>query len=219
MRILIIILTTLLTSACCFVGGSISDDVALYKNSRVLKPIIFPKELSEKFPKISKEFMRAVHRWEISTPVEFYVSQEIYGPRGSISVGIGFYPTMLDPEGKNTLGFYNPAQQYLFFNENLENSEDESVYKTCLHELGHVLGLPHIIGKIDEDGEKNFVFGGAYDIVLPTKAEAKKCIMYPISCDEEQDDLTEIEILWVRHALMHDINLTSFVETCIYEKN
>jgi hypothetical protein len=167
--------------------------------------------------------MKAIDRWELSAPVDFKIIDEMYGPRGSISVNFGTYISPFDPTGLNILGFYNPEIHLLFFNEHMEtdkeNFSDDALYKTCLHELGHVLGLPHIVGKLDENGKETFDFGGGFDIVLPTKAEAKKCIMYPVSSDKEQTDLTEIEILWVRHALMHDLNLTSLLGTCNYEKD
>lgn len=222
MRILALLLASFILVACSTTLLT-SDDLELYCHSRILKPLILPKEVADAYPRIFKQFMRAIDRWELSAPVDFKVIDDVYGPRGSISVGFGTYRSIFDPTGKNMLGFFDPEERILFFNERMENDtenfSDDSIYKTCLHELGHVLGLPHIVGKIDDDGNTTFESGGAFDIVLPTKAEAKKCIMYPISSDKDQEDLTEIEILWVRHALMHDLNLTTFLGACNYEKD
>jgi hypothetical protein len=222
MRILALLLVSLIAVACS-VTLLTPDDLELYCHSRILKPLILPKAIAEAHPRMFKQFMRAIDRWELSAPVDFKIIDEMYGPRGSISVGFGTCVSIFDPTGMNILGFFNPEQHILFFNERMEsdaaNFSDDSIYKTCLHELGHVLGLPHIVGKLDDDGNETFEAGGAFDIVLPTKAEAKKCIMYPVSNDKDQEDLTEIEILWVRHALMHDLNLTTFLGACNYEKD
>jgi hypothetical protein len=159
----------------------------------------------------------------MSVPVDFEIIDGMFGPIGSVSIVFGLYPTMSDPAGTNTLGFYNPDLHILFFNETEEQDEerfsDDSIYKTCLHELGHTLGVPHIIGRVNEKGESSFDHGRGFDIVLPTIEEAKKCIMFPVSKDSDQKDLSPIEILWARHFLMHDLNLTNFLGNCFYEKD
>jgi len=199
------------------------NDMDLYCGSRIYKPFILPKEIEESHPRITKQLIRAMNRWAMSVPVDFHIISGMSGPVGSTSVVFGRYPTMSDPAGTNTLGFYNPELHLLFFNEEEEIDEkkfpDESIYKTCLHELGHVLGLPHIIGKVDNNGKLNFSGGRGFDIVLPTLKEARCCIMFPVEADKDQTDLSPIEILWARHALMHDLNLTSFLGTCFYEEN
>lgn len=219
MRMIILLLLLIVLGACSNVSLN-TDDLNLYCNSRIFKPLILPKEVSDKFPRITKQFNRAIRRWEMATPVELHVYDDFSGPRGSISVFFGNYMNMLSVSN-NILGFYSPNTKMLFFTDDMENEEtysDDAIYKTCLHELGHVLGLPHIIGKIDDNGDFSYESGSGFDIVLPSKEDAEKCIMYPIAHDEDQTDLSPVEILWARHALMHDINLTSFLENCTYGK-
>jgi hypothetical protein len=222
MRILAALLLCFTTLACSNVSLS-KDDLSLYCKSRIYKPFILPKEVADAHPRIVKQLRAAMNRWEMSAPVDFHILDGMMGPIGSVSIIFGYYPTVYDLTGKNTLGFYNSDLKLLFFNEdqelNTEKFSDDSIYKTCLHELGHTLGLPHVIGKSDENGEIGFFGGRGFDIVLPTLEEAKKCIMFPVASDKEQRDLTPLEILWVRHALMHDLNLTSFLGNCFYEKD
>jgi hypothetical protein len=221
MRILAMLLVCLAAVACSATLLT-PDDMELYCHSRVFKPLILPKEIAEKHPRITKQLHKAMQRWELSAPVDFKIFEGQMGPRGSISVVFNpaVNPFIMMMPG--ILGLYNADAHYLFFNEEMEHNEkefsDDSIYKTCLHELGHVLGLPHIVGKLDEKGNPSFDFAGSFDIVLPTDEEARKCIMYPIASDKDQTDLSPVEILWVRHALMHDLNLTTFLGLCMYGK-
>ena len=217
MRLFALLLLIFVTTACSTIFTS--DDLGLYGKSKILKPLIFPKEIANANPRLSQALHKAIQRWEVSAPVCFLISDEVFGPRGSVSVII----SSPDPGMLSILGYFSPERHSLFLNEYMETHpldySDEAIYKVCLHELGHLLGLPHIVGKIDEEGNSSFQGGGAFDIVLPTKEEAERCIMYPVSNNDLETDLSPIEILWVRHALMHDLNLTSFLGTCIYENN
>lgn len=214
MRVLAIILISIFAASACSSVTIDKDDVGLYQKCKVFKPLILPKMVSDANPRITKAFRKAIARWEMAVPVEFNVFDGMMGPRGSISVVMGGDNPFTMSFGGFILGYFSPGTQVLFFNhameEDVEHFSDDALYHTCLHELGHVLGLPHFIGKTDLEE------GGVHDIVLPTKDEARKSIMYPYPADDVQRDLTPIEILMARHFLIHDLNFTSSMGNCNY---
>ncbi len=220
MRILIAMLLCF-TFAACLATFLTPNDVTFSNHSKIYKPLLIPKEISDAHPRIIGQLIKAIHKWESVAPVELHIIYDYWGPRDSTAIVIDIQPTLADPTGDNLLGYYNPVTNVLFLNKNMETNlerfSENYLYRTCLHELGHLLGLPHIIGKLDDDGKETFDYGGCFDIVLSTKKEAKKCIMFPVASNSEENELSEIEIFWVRNSLMHDLNLTSLLGTCTYE--
>jgi hypothetical protein len=112
------------------------------------------------------------------------------------------------------VGLYDPYRRTILIDvkNNLDNDSDE-VFNICVHELGHAFGLPHVIGKVNTEDNELFKYGGVSDIVLPLDSDAQKCIMYPFT-SEKRLKLQTVEILWARHFLMHDMNLTACNTPC-----
>ena len=219
MRILAILLALFLLVSCHSSQTVVSTDVALYLNCRIYKPLLISTQMSQEFPRIHAQMLRAIEEWEDVVPVDFHVRYGFAGPWGTILLNYKIPPEEAVEAAVYYLGLYNSNDPSIIINKKMEGDTekftDQVIFETCMHELGHALGLPHIIAQ-KPDG--TYSSGKGRDIVLPTIKEAKQCIMFPTISGETDGRLKAIEILWAHHALMHDPNLGVLPDGCVLRR-
>ena len=119
-----------------------------------------------------------VERWNV---VEVLLD-DLQSPPFSYSMGI--------------LGIWDPYGRQLLFDAEFLETQPDVAYPVALHELGHMFGLPHVVGIYEP------AFSGW--LVLPESEDAETYVMYPsYVSDKGQKALSEIEIEIARHHLLH----------------
>ena len=163
---------------------------------------VFQDEI-DLYPETWKQLQKALSEWSGQIPVRWIVLTEdsslalsVYGRLDAIEIhladlqgdGYGF------PEG--LLGLWESnSGSVLIDADYLENNADQA-YSVSLHEIGHMFGVPHIIG-FDELGYTGYV-------VLPEGYDATNFVMYPRATSKNpQKTLSWIEIELARNNLLH----------------
>lgn len=163
--------------------------------------IVFQQEIDQ-YPETWKHFQAALDEWRQHIPVRWVVLVEDHALPFSISgrmdsIEVHMIDLQSDPYNlpNNLLGMWlSDGGKILLDADFLEN--DARAYSVCLHELGHMLGVPHIIS-FDELGYTGYV-------VLPPEQDATNFVMYPSSVSNNpQKQLSPIEIGLAYHNLLH----------------
>ncbi len=94
------------------------------------------------------------------------------------------------------LGLWLPdAKQILLDADTLEANPDMA-YSVTLHELGHMFGLPHLVGFTEP------AYTGT--LVVPIAEDAESYVMYPTNIPGKlQQTLSQLEIDLARHYVLH----------------
>ena len=162
----------------------------------------------EQYPEIADAFLMALHEWEKHIPIKLSVFTEdptvinpVYGVEvwhnrpGIIQVLIVDLnaPPFNYPEG--VIGLWDSVNHHIQLDADVLTAHPDAAYGVSLHELGHVFGVPHIVGEEDH-GISGF-------IIVPKEVEAEKYVMYPIYKKDGHHALSVIEINLAIHHVMH----------------
>jgi len=193
---------------------SLTSDIHIYENSKIYKTFVLPQSVSDQYPNINKVFLRALKAWQDVLPIECQIFHGFTRPRGAVSINFCDIHQVYPDTAPEIIGEFIPSLQLLLIDTANGDKDDDQTYNVCLHELGHALGLPHIVGKIDQFGNSGLIRAGSWDIILPTDLEARECIMFPIVNPNKRGSISNLEKLWALHFLMHDLNLSYDFNRC-----
>jgi len=156
----------------------------------------------DQHPETNKQFQRALDTWADRLPLEAALFQEGHMTVLTLLVGTDI-DVSLDPHNikvrftnihappysmpDDNVGAFNHHTKELILDDILEKDPDMA-YAVSLHELGHVFGLPHIIG------QKEF-FGMTGNIVLSENMNPKSYLMYPeVSEENKCGNISNLEV-------------------------
>jgi hypothetical protein len=162
------------------------------------------------YPQAKKGFEEAIQEWCKYLPLDckitiiddvtpYLPSIQRQLPGGCIEVRLA---ASGGPEFKlphQIIGLWQSNINTLLLNGPFLEKNPEYAKRTALHELGHMLGLPHIVNSKDEDTQSGY-------IVVPDEIDAKKFIMYPTLLPGANEDLSELEIHLAQERIL---NLTT----------
>jgi hypothetical protein len=178
--------------------GLFSTDNNFYVS---IELIAFQEEI-DKYPETWKNFEAAIQEWSRHIPVRWVVLIEdpampysVQGRIGSVEVHLADLQSDDYNLPENLLGAWVAgADKILLDADSLETYS--RAFSVCLHELGHLLGVPHIVG-FEDLGRSGFV-------ILPPGEIATGYVMYPNSVkDLPQKKLSSIEIDLAYNHLLH----------------
>lgn len=165
--------------------------------------IVFKKEV-EKYPVTWENIAQAIDKWKSLIPVRFLVvvMDPITNPAflasetGAIVIHLGDLQDKPYGFPEGVLGmWYSPKEELFFDADTLEGIPDKA-YTVALHELGHMFGVPHVVGF--------FQHGTSGSIVLPLGADPTERVMYAYSIKSKQQSvLSNVEIMLARFNLIH----------------
>lgn len=179
--------------------------------------IVYTSEMIE-YPETEKAFEAATQEWSKYLPIQCVIHYcddvdpfEVGFVKPSFDSTIVVRITKLTgPEfglPKQILGMWEGADNRLLLNGPFLEVRASMAKATSLHEIGHVLGIPHIVN----DGE-----GAASGyIILPKAIDAKKLIMYPTMSGVTNSELTEFEINIAKEHLILLNSSVHFAQNCI----
>jgi len=94
------------------------------------------------------------------------------------------------------LGLWDSKRERILLDADLLETDEDLAYSVMLHELGHLFGVPHVVG-FYESGSTGF-------LVLPLEENAREYVMYPRSvANQSQSVLSDLEVMIARHHLIH----------------
>ena len=163
--------------------------------------IAFQEEI-DKYPETWKNFEAAIQEWSKHVPVRWVVLIEdpamnylFQGRMGSIEVHLADLQGENYNLSKGLLGVWLASTDKILLDADFLETYSRA-FSVCLHELGHLLGVPHIVG-FNEMGRSGFV-------ILPPGEIATNYVMYPNSVkDLPQKTLSSIEIDLAYNHLLH----------------
>lgn len=165
----------------------------------VVEFVVFKQEI-EKYPVSWQNFQKAVNEWALHVPIKIALYIEdpdnfhpLFGPMtyrhryNIITVHLDDLQAPVYGYQPGILGIWDSEElRVLLDAESLEKNPAQA-YVTALHEVGHMLGVPHIIND-KQSGHTGIV-------MLPEELNAREYIMYPFAGPENQDSkLSELEI-------------------------
>jgi|SRR5689334_567467 len=166
--------------------------------------VLFTDEIAAS-PVTSHAFEEAIQTWANDLPVQCGIYLDEVHPLLPINALI---PTISDMPGivhvrivdihaqpwlmeEGVLGFWDYQTNNLVLDKGLLEMDPDMAYSVCLHELGHVFGLPHL-----ENESAQFPLSG--EIMVPDEFDASRMVMYPIYDPDKNKRATlsdlEIEI-------------------------
>lgn len=153
---------------------------------------------TDKQPVLTAALIRAIQEWSKYIPISVKIYKEDPSVFSPFTMGPMVYhnrpcivqvimtdmqlPTFNYPE--DVVGLWDSSNNQLLLDSDKLEVDSEAAYAVCLHELGHMFGVPHVIGK-DEIGLTGY-------IVVPEAAQ--QYVMYPNYAGKDQNVLSPIEI-------------------------
>ena len=171
--------------------------------------VVFAEEI-KKYPVTWSKAQEAIVEWGKHLPVRIvtyvedplminpFVGPMIYHNRpGVIKLHLDNLQGSAYRFGRGLLGLWHSQEQSILLDADVLETLPEIAYSVTLHELGHVFGIPHVVGFSDE-GLTGF-------IILEEGTDAKNYVMYPRYVkDHEQKILSALEIQLARHGVTHN---------------
>ena len=164
--------------------------------------IVFQKEI-DRYPETWENFNAAIQEWSQHVPVRWVVFNEDHDLPYSLKGRIHAIEVHLaDLQGisygmpDELLGLWDSGRSRILLDaDSLENNPNQA-YSVSLHEIGHMLGVPHVVG-FDDVGNTGFV-------VLPKGYDAPSFVMYPHAVKgQPKKALSTLEIGFAFHHLLH----------------
>lgn len=193
--------------------GSAPDSVQQEDKFYVAMEVVFHADQAAKYPLTSAGLQDAISMWMSKVPVRMGVFIQDSAP----PVVIPFMPfgpiNYLDRPGiveilmddiqappynmpPEYLGVWIPSEKKLYLDADTLEINPAQAYSVALHELGHMMGLPHIAG-YDEPAKTGTV-------IIGPGQDAESFVMYYMSVPgKPQNVLSQIEIDVARHHLLH----------------
>lgn len=171
--------------------------------------VVFEDEIAQS-PNITKAFQAALNEWVEHLPLECLIFVEKSSPFLFVPFGpditseqpgivrvhmvdIHIAPYSM-PVG--ILGYWNWKENALVLDKGMLENDPDKAYMVCLHELGHVLGLPHFVNQHDLGALSGW-------IVIPDEFDAKQTVMCPVSSDSNKHaKLSQLEISLAQKNLL-----------------
>lgn len=153
------------------------------------------------YPQTWNAVLAALATWAAQVPVHFIVHVQDGVTTTQVmreSISIRLIDLQAPPYRKPTglLGLWVQTPPIIFLDADMLEDGPVAAVSVVLHELGHMLGVPHVINW-NEPGLTGF-------IVLPRGEDASASVMYPRAIPgKDQINLSEIEVAIARHTLIH----------------
>jgi len=200
------------------------DESAIVYDFRVNLNILTHESTQSNYPVTYTAIDRALKEWEKHVPVKFDVYMELENPPFGITgitrslspvriiIGDLQSPQMGYEHLDRVVGLWDPVQQRLLFDGDTLEIDSEMAYIVALHEVGHMLGVPHIVSDTEE-----FVFNG----YIRVKDNASGYVMYPNVGNSQTGELSQIEIDIATNHVKHHMTGDSVgfgVDGCRYHR-
>lgn len=172
------------------------EDIKFYVDFEL---IVFQSDI-ETYPVMWRAFTEALYEWSVHIPIRWSVFIQpngkpylFYEKHRAIQIRFA----ELEEEGfPGFVGLWFNTENSVLLDVMLEK-KPAIAYSVSLHELGHMLGVPHVIG-FNDPGHTGY-------IVLGRDIDATQYVMYPSAIDGvDQKSLSLIEINLARNSLMFD---------------
>lgn len=162
---------------------------------KIVKVLVLNKENCEHYPIIHRCFLDAAKIWAEKLPIHFVVT---YDERIS-GVRIVFAELSDPPYNQPTIlgGYYKEPIEQIVLDKDLEENHDIAAYgplitSVCVHELGHMLGLPHVVGPSAAMRDC---------LEISSDQEAPYYIMYPYVTPNFAQVIQDLELEYLRKNL------------------
>ncbi len=189
-------------------GNAPGLDLEPNKFNVIFELVVFVEQI-EQYPETWKQFRAAMYEWARHLPIKFIAYHEnptmihpLMGPHlyrhrpGVIQVHMADLSSSAYGLSDRLLGMWQSSRQRILLDADSLETRPEYAYSTSLHEIGHMLGVPHVVGANDP-GLTGF-------IILRQEVDAENWVMYPRQVkDKPQKILHSLEIALARHNLMH----------------
>jgi hypothetical protein len=214
MRLLSLILTGLLLCGCA--GQSNNTEVVFISPPAAdtdqefsirIEFVLFTSEI-EQYPVVAQAVEEAISAWTVDLPIEAAVFVEnkdftqlfpLLSPLSRKNVIIvEMVENDLDP---SRVGAWFEGSNTLTLNVAKISDDLDLARAVAMHEIGHALGVPHVINSFQVDG------AATGDIVVPAGAE--KMLMFPFLNEHNIDAKpSELELYHAKLALLNLISTT-----------
>jgi len=157
----------------------------------------------KRYPETWKAMMQALTEWAKHIPVHFKVHvMSMEYPMRLVNRPDIIGVRLIDLQGSEfkmkdkLLGVWIQDGRILLDADELEETP-ERAFSTSLHEIGHMLGVPHVVG-----WEAKGVYTGW--MILPIGVDAENYVMYPRQVKgNSQTELSDLEIRLAYHTLIN----------------